>query len=117
MSWIFITPLFAPGFSADKIAEVARLSRIMFLSPLLLGMSAVVGGVLQSYRNFFVFSLAPIFYNVGIILGAIILVPLIGLNGLAWGVVMGAALHLAVQVPTVTRLGWSINWVWDLRNK
>lgn len=112
-----IVPLVTPGFSPEKIFAVINLSRIMFLSPLLLGISAVVGGVLQSYRNFFVFSLAPIFYNVGIILGAIVLVPLIGLNGLAWGVVMGAALHLAVQLPTATKLGWSIGWVWDLKNK
>lgn len=112
-----LAPLITPGFSPEKISAVASLSRIMFLSPLLLGISAVVGGVLQSYRNFFVFGLAPIFYNVGIILGAIVLVPIMGLSGLAWGVVLGAALHLAVQLPTITKLGWSIHWVWNLKNK
>ena len=113
----YLTPLIAPGFSADKIAEVARLSRIMFLSPLLLGISAVVGGVLQSYRNFFVFSLAPIFYNIGIIIGALGLVPFLGLSGLAWGVVIGAGLHLGIQLPAAARLGWSMSWVWDLKHQ
>lgn len=112
-----IVPLVTPGFAPEKIAAVAALSRIMFLSPLLLGVSAVVGGVLQSFRNFFVFSLAPIFYNVGIIIGALLFVPWLGLVGLAWGVVLGAALHLLVQLPAVINLGWPMAWVWDLRHK
>jgi len=112
-----IVPMVTPGFSSEKTAAVAALSRIMFLSPLLLGISAVVGGVLQSFRNFFVFSLAPIFYNIGIIIGALVFVPWLGLTGLAWGVVLGAALHLAVQLPAAIRLGWPIGWAWDLRDK
>lgn len=112
-----IIPFVTPGFPSEKISAVAALSRVMFLSPLLLGISAVVGGVLQSFRNFFVFSLAPIFYNVGIIIGALVFVPQLGLIGLAWGVVLGAALHLAVQLPVAIKLGWHIGWVWDLRDK
>jgi putative peptidoglycan lipid II flippase len=98
--------LLTPGFSADKLATTVKLSRLMFLSPLLLGISGVVGGILQSFKNFFAYSLAPIFYNLGIITGALFLVPRFGLMGLAWGVVIGAALHLLVQLPTLWRLGF-----------
>lgn len=111
-----LAPLIAPGFDAEKTAEVARLSRIMFLSPILLGVSAVIGGVLQSYRQFFVYSLAPIFYNVGIIVGALFFVPYFGTTGLAWGVVLGALLHLMVQWPMAHGLGWNLRFRWEPRH-
>lgn len=110
-----LTPWITPGFDAAKMAAVAKLSRIMFFSPVLLGVSAIIGGVLQSHRRFFAFALAPISYNIGIILGALFLVPWWGVSGLAWGVVLGAGLHLAVQFPSALRLGWRMQWVWDLR--
>ena len=111
----YLAPVITPGFEPDKVAEVARLSRIMLLSPLLLGMSAIVGGVLQSFRLFFIYSLAPIFYNVGIIIGALFLVPRFGIEGLAWGVVLGAVMHFSIQLPTALKLGWRIRPVFDLR--
>ncbi len=64
-----IIPFLAPGFSLVKLAETELLMRIMLLSPILLLLSAVVGGVLVSFRKFIAYSLAPIFYNVGIIIG------------------------------------------------
>jgi len=72
----------------------------------------VLGGVLQSYKKFFVYSLAPIFYNLGIIAAVIFAVPIYGVYALAWGVVIGAGLHLLVQVPAVWQLGW--RWHWSL---
>jgi putative peptidoglycan lipid II flippase len=98
--------LLTPGFSPEKLAGTVQLSRLMFLSPLLLGLSGVVGGILQSFKSFFAYSLAPIFYNLGIIAGALFLVPRFGLIGLAWGVIIGAFLHLAVQLPTLWHLGF-----------
>lgn len=112
----YIIPWLTPGFSPEKTAAVARLSRIIFLSPLLLGASAVLGGVLQSYRNFFVYSLAPIFYNIGIIIGALFFVPVMGESGLAWGVVLGAAFHFLVQVPAVVALRWPFRFSFDFAN-
>jgi len=106
-----------PGFSAEKLSKTVELSRLMFLSPLLLGLSGVVGGVLQSFKRFFVYSLSPIFYNLGIIVGALFLVPHVGLIGLAWGVVIGALLHLLVQVPTLRHLGFRYRFILDWRDK
>lgn len=98
--------IIAPGFSPEMQSITTTLTRIMFLSPLFLGISSLLGGVLQSFRNFLIFSLSPIFYNVGIILGALFLVPVLGISGLAWGVVIGAFMHMAIQIPPVWILGF-----------
>jgi len=82
------------------------LSRILLLSPLLLGLSNLLGSVTQAHQKFFIYSLSPILYNVGIIAGLIFLVPRWGLAGLVWGVVVGAGLHLAIQLPTLKRSGF-----------
>lgn len=100
-----LVPLTVPGFSPEKLETTIRLTRIMALSPLFLGLSAVMGGILQATRRFFAFALAPVLYNVGIIFGALVLSPVLGLEGLAWGVVLGAFLHLITQASVALRLG------------
>lgn len=118
--FIFAEPLLkliTPGFGPEKLAQTVWLTRIMFLSPLLLGLSSVIGGVLQARKRFFVYSLSPIFYNLGIIAGALLLVPKFGLVGLAWGVSIGSACHLLVQLPTILHLGWRWQAVLDWKNE
>ncbi|MEK7203116.1 MAG: murein biosynthesis integral membrane protein MurJ [Patescibacteria group bacterium] len=102
----FFVKLITPGFNNEKLVLTASLTKIMFLSPIFLGISAVFSGVLQSFKRFFVYSLSPIFYNIGIIIGALFFVPLWGIYGLAWGVVLGAFAHFIVQLPTATSLGF-----------
>lgn len=106
IKWIVV-----PGFSPEDQTTTVMLSRIMFLSPFFLGLSGVLSGVLQSFKRFFIYSLAPIFYNVGIIIGALYFVPVHGTIGLAWGVVFGAFLHFAIQFPAVKALGWPIRLI------
>jgi len=101
-----LTRLITPGFGPAEQASTASLTRIMFLSPLFLGISGVLGGILQSFKRFTIYSFAPIFYNLGIIAGALYFVNWWGLYGLAWGVVLGAALHMIIQLPTVWHLGF-----------
>ena len=117
---IFAGPLtrwIAPGFSPEAQAQTAALTRIMFLSPIFLGMSGVLGGILQSYKRFFIYSLSPIFYNIGIIFGALCLSHFWGLAGLAWGVVAGAFLHFAVQLPAIWQLGFRYKLFLDWRDR
>jgi putative peptidoglycan lipid II flippase len=109
--------LVTPGFSPEKQSLTITLTRIMFLSPIFLGISSVFGGILQSFKRFFVYSLSPIMYNIGIIIGALYLVPIWGVKGLAWGVVFGALLHMLVQVPTVLHLGFKYVPKIDFKNK
>jgi len=109
--------LITPGFNEENIQITANLTRIMFLSPLFLGLSSVMGGILQSFRRFFVYSLAPIAYNVGIIIGALYFVPVWGIYGLAYGVVLGALMHFFVQLPTVFALGYRWLPVLNIKHK
>lgn len=85
------------GFTPEQQATTIMLTRIMLLSPVLLGISAVFGGVLQGMRHFLAFSLAPIFYNLGIIFGVLCLTPMFGVAGVAYGVVLGALVHACTQ--------------------
>lgn len=114
---ILLTPqvmhLVVPGFRGDTFTLTVMLTRIMFLSPILLGLSSIASGVLQSFKCFLIYSLTPIFYNLGIILGAIILVPMIGPVGLAYGVVLGACLHLCIQLPALWHQGFRPKLIWD----
>lgn len=77
------------------------LTRIMMLSPILLGISSLITGYLQVRKQFFVTSLAPLFYNMAMIVGSIILVVFFGMGveGIAISAVVGSLLHLLVQVP------------------
>lgn len=112
-----IMKLVTPGFDAGKLASTISLTRIMFLSPIFLGISGIFGGILQSFKRFFVYSLAPIFYNIGIIIGALYLAPHYGVYGLAWGVVLGALLHLLVQLPALISLGYKYKPIFNFKDK
>jgi putative peptidoglycan lipid II flippase len=100
VSWIVF------GFENSKQESTIMLTRIMLISPILLGFSGILGGILNSYKKFLFYSLAPIFYNIGIIIGAVFLVEIFGIAGLAYGVVLGAFLHLSIQIPEVIRCGF-----------
>lgn len=98
----YIVPFLFPGFEYSVLVHVTELSRIMLLQPILLGISSVAASVIQSSQRFFLYALAPIFYNLGIIFGVLFLYPFFGVQGLAWGVVLGALFHLIIQtVPTL----------------
>jgi len=112
-----LSPLIAPGFETNGLELTGRLARIMFLSPLFLGLSMIFGGILQSLRQFLIYSLAPIFYNLGIIFGAAVLVRWIGPTGLAWGVVLGALMHLILQKIGAYCSGWRWQRTFDFKDQ
>ncbi len=112
----WLTNFIAPGFSLESRPILIQLTRVMFLSPLLLGASSIVGSVLQSKQRFFVYSLSPIFYNLGIIAGALLLAPRFGIIGLGWGVAIGSAAHLLVQLPTFFGLGFRYQKLFEWRD-
>lgn len=103
----FIVPYLVPGFSQEEQILTTTLARIMLFSPLLLGLSTIFSSVVESQQRFLTYALAPLLYNVGIIIGIVFLVPLAGLPGLALGVVIGAALHMGINFLTVRTLGFT----------
>ncbi len=113
----FIIRLITPGFSAYQREWTIILTRIMLLSPIILGASSFFSGVLQYFGRFFVYALAPILYNLGIIFGIIFLYPLFGLIGLAYGVVLGAILHLLIQLPAGRSIGFKYKRYINLKSE
>lgn len=106
----FIMHWLTPGFSPEKMVEAVSFTRIMFLSPIFLGISGIFGGILTSFRRFLVYSTAPVFYNLGIIIGVVFLTKVLGSIGLAWGVVLGSFFHMLIQYPAAKKLGFHHSW-------
>src|SRR5258705_326965 len=101
----FLVPtIVAPGFKDDpaQLELTIHLTRIMLLSPIFMGLSALVTGVLQSYRQFLAGAIAPLVYNGVQILFALFASPFVGINALAYGVVAGAVMMFLVQLPELT---------------
>jgi len=108
-----LVEVIAPGFNSSKRELTILFTRVMLLSPLIFSVSVVLGSVLQSFNRFLAYAIAPIAYNLGIIFGALVLEPKFGPLGLAEGVVLGALLHLVVQLPAVWRTGFRWCAVFD----
>lgn len=97
--------LLFPGFDAIRLSQVVSLTKVLLLSPIFLGLSNIFGTLTQAYRRFFLYSMSPILYNLGIIAGIIFLYPIFGIVGLVYGVILGAFLHFVIQVPLILEHG------------
>jgi len=113
----FLVNKLLPGFAASShFSELVWMTRILLLSPLLLGFSNFFSSLTQMHGRFLVYALSPLVYNIGIIFGVLVLYPIFGLKGLVLGVVLGALLHALIQVPFVLhknlfpKFTTSINW-------
>jgi putative peptidoglycan lipid II flippase len=105
-----IYSIIAPGYGPAGSLEIAFLARILFAAQGFFVVSYVLTGVLESSRRFLVPALAPIFYNLGIIFGTILLTPYLGLTAPAIGVVIGAFAHFIIQYPLSRKLGFRFTW-------
>ncbi|MCB2178799.1 murein biosynthesis integral membrane protein MurJ [bacterium] len=106
--FVFALPIvqvfLAPKAPLEQQQLTADLLRILLISPVLLGLSGLVTGVLQANQSFVLPSFSSTLYWLGIIFGLIFFVPSMGIFGLAWGTVLGAGLHLLVQLPGLRKL-------------
>ncbi len=108
VAWFFapqIVVVLYKGFSASMQKELVSMIRVLLLQPLFLGTSNLFAAYVQIRGRFLLYSVAPILYNIGIIIGIIFLTPILGDIGLAWGVVLGALMHLGVQTPFMIKNG------------
>lgn len=99
--------ILAPGFSSvslEKELLTASLLRIQIPSAIIFGLSGLVMGILNAHQRFFVSALAPGMYQIGWIFGALVLAPRYGVYGLSYGILIGASLHLLVQIPNLLHL-------------
>lgn len=90
----------------EELVLGQNLMRIMILAQIILIFSSFLTSILQSFKFFLVPALAPILYNLGMIAGIIFLTPMLGIYGAAYGVIIGALLHLLIQLPLLKRVGF-----------
>lgn len=125
---IAIAPLLigivAPGFDADKAALTVLLARIMYPFILMVSLAALVMGMLNARHIFGVPALASSFFNIGSIVGGVAigwwLDPQFGVRsliGLAIGTLLGGFLQLAVQIPSLIKIGFRFVWDFDWRDE
>jgi len=88
------------------MALAVKYARVIMLTPIFFSVSYIIGAVLNCYKRFLAYALAPIFYNTAIILSAAFLAPRYGVIGVIYGVVAGAFLHMIVQLIPAIRLGF-----------
>ncbi len=113
----WFVPWYTSGFNFATQQTAISLTRIMFAAIFFLGLSAVFSGILQTYKRFVVYSLAPVVYNVGIISGVVFFADTFGIYGVAIGVVIGAFLHMGIQLASVLGSGFRFSWLFDFRER
>ena len=91
----------APGLykNPELFALTISLLRIQLISAILFGLGGLIVGILNAHQVFLIPAVTPAMYQLGIIFGAVMLAPSMGIYGLAWGVVIGALLYLLIQIP------------------
>ncbi len=116
----------APGFGSGQQALIAELMRLNLVATLIFSVSGLVMAGLQSNQHFLLPALAPALYNVGQITGALVFSPTepyvigpfilpafgLGVHGLVYGVILGACLHLLIQVPGLIK--YQFRWTASL---
>lgn len=113
-----LSSFLAPGFNSDQIRLMASFTRVMLIAqvfPLIIG--NFFTGMLQSFRSFLVPAIAPVVYNLGIILSVLFLSSSIGLYAPVVGVVFGAFLFLVIQIPPIFSYGYRYSFRYSLKDK
>lgn len=111
-----LMPLIVPSFLQVKLEETITLARWMLLSPLFFSVSYIVGSVLNVKKRFLMYSLAPLMYNLSIIIATIIGADSYGVKAPVIGVIIGAFLHMSIQIPALVKVGFRPMAVFNLRD-
>jgi putative peptidoglycan lipid II flippase len=116
----YIVRVIAPGFAeeAGKQQLTAQLSRIMFPFLLLIALAALAMGILNTFRRFGIPALAPAMLNLGMIAGGVLLSPLFDppIMGMALGVLLGGFGQMAIQIPSLWKIGFRYKLGINLRD-
>ena len=88
-------------FSPEGFKTFVLFSRMYLIQASLFAISSFFTAILQLKRKFFLYSLLALLYNAGIIIGVVVLYPLFGTTGIAFGVLLGVILNVGIQIPTL----------------
>jgi len=105
-----------PGFSEEKKELTVHLTRILLIQPLLLALSGLSMGILNSYKIFWASALGTVLYNACVIFFGFFLAPSMGIAGFALGVVIGAGVNFGIQIPSLRKVGIRYQFIIDWRN-
>lgn len=97
----FVTKRVVPGFDEYQTAYFIMATRMLLIQPLFLGLSALIASLAQVKHRFILYSVAPLFYTLAIIVSIPTLYPSYGIYGIVWGVVGGAFLSFVIQSYTL----------------
>ena len=109
--WL-VSNVVAPGFDTVTAQNTVDMMRILLLSTIIFAVSGIFSGILNSHQHFLLPALAPIMFDIGILAGVLFLMPRFGVHGIAFGAVLGAALHFSIQVPGLIR--FKMTWRLEL---
>jgi putative peptidoglycan lipid II flippase len=116
-----VMPLFAPGFDSQLTDLTVNLARLLFPIVLLLGLSGLVVGVLNSFDNFGPGAIAPLFWNLAIIATLVVLTPQFEgtdrIYAYAIGVLIGTLVQLLLPLPWLRRTGFRLVRSFDWRDE
>lgn len=108
--------LSAPGFSIQEREQMATLMKIIQISQIFFILGTIITAILQSFQHFLIAGIATSFYNLGIIIGIIVLTPFMGIYGAAYGALLGSILFFLVQLPGLKHTGFKYYLSFDMRN-
>jgi putative peptidoglycan lipid II flippase len=115
-----VVPLFAPGYEGQLLDLTVSLSRVLFPILLLLGVSGIVVGILNSYDRFGAFAISPFFWNVTIIIALVVLKPLFAkpnqIYAYAIAILIGTAVQLAIPAWDLRNTPFKFTWSFEWRN-
>lgn len=94
----------------------SQLMRLLIIAQMFLVLGSLITNVLQSYKYFLIPAVAPIVYNLGIVLGIIFLSPSIGIYGPTLGLLAGALFHFIIQIPLLKETGFRFSLSFDIKN-
>ena len=116
-----VMPLFAPGFEGEILDLTVTLSQVLFPILILLGVSGVVVGILNSYDRFGAFAISPLFWNLTIIAVIVLLTPAFhGQNRIyayAIGILVGTLVQLLIPVWDLRNTPFKFEWSFEWRNR
>lgn len=114
-----IMPVFAPGYRGDPamMDAIVGMTRLLFPTVILLAIAGLVSSILNSYEHFTLPAVAPVFWNLIIVVAIIVGSDRLGIDALAWGVLLGTVAQLVIQLPGLRGRGGRLGFSLALKNR
>lgn len=93
-------------FTESQINITTTLTQVMLIAQVFFAVSNFLTGMLQAYQRFIIPAIAPVLYNLGILIGVLFFSSSLGIYSAGIGVIIGAFIHMSVQLPLALKLGF-----------